>query len=63
MVYIQKDSHASTTYNRNLGAIRKHIFPMLGDKSIDDITQDEILDIATKMQANVQLRWLKGLFV
>ena len=25
---------------------------MLGDKSIDDITQDEILDIATKMQAN-----------
>ena len=28
----KKDSHASTTYNRNLGAIRKHIFPMLGDK-------------------------------
>ena len=55
----KKDSHASTTYNRNLGAIRKHIFPMLGDKSIDDITQDEILDIATKMQANGTIEMAK----
>jgi integrase len=55
----KKCSHAPTTYGRNLGAIRKHIFPTLGDKSIDDITQDEILDIATKMQANGTIEMAK----
>lgn len=55
----KKGSHAYTTYNRNLGAIRKHIFPILGDKSLDDITQDEILDIATKMQDNGTLEMAK----
>lgn len=55
----KKDYHADTTYNRNLGAIKNHIFPILGDKSIDDIIQDEIFNIATKMQANGTIEMAK----
>lgn len=55
----KKCGHAYTTYNRNLGAIRKHVFPTLGDKSVDDINPDEILDIATKMQANGTIEMAK----
>lgn len=43
---------AESTYVRNLGAINKHVLPVLGNKLIDEITDDDILDIATKMQAN-----------
>ncbi|MDN8084813.1 hypothetical protein QZJ90_03405 [Acinetobacter baumannii] len=48
----KKCGHAYTIYHRNLGAIRKYVFPTLGDKAVDDSNPDEILDIATKMQAN-----------
>ncbi|TEU27189.1 site-specific integrase [Acinetobacter seifertii] len=48
----RKVAIACSTYKRNIGAINKHVIPKLGNKHIDDITDEEILKIATDMQVN-----------